>query len=155
MSEGFTVRRATPDDIETLVCLRLEMQREIVDGHVNWNAVEEATRTYLTAKLPGEEFIVVVAEAEGQLVATGGVSFVTRPPSSNTLSQWECYISNMYTRPAWRRKGVATAILERTLEHARERGARRIYLRATDAGRKVYKKLAFAKNRRYMQRNLE
>jgi hypothetical protein len=34
VGEAFTLRRATVDDINALVELRLEIQREIIDGEV-------------------------------------------------------------------------------------------------------------------------
>ena len=157
MSERFTIRRATPGDIEALIELRLDMQRELVDGEmeVDWTAVQEACRQYFTEALPAEQFLVFVAEAEGRIIATSGLSFVSRPPSGTSFSRSEGYVTNMYTVPAWCGRGVATALLRATMEHARHQGARLVYLHTSDAGRSVYEKLGFAENPRYMQLNLE
>jgi GNAT superfamily N-acetyltransferase len=157
MSERFTIRRATPDDIEALVDLRLEMQRELVDGEmkVDWTAVQAACRQYFTEALPTEQFLVFVAEAEGRIVATSGLSFVSRPPSGTSYSRSEGYVTNMYAVPAWRGRGVATALLNATMEHAKQHGARLVFLHTSDAGRPVYEKLGFAEYPRYMQLKLE
>ena len=153
MSEPFTIRRATPDDIDTLVELRLKMQREIVAGEmeVDWTAVQEACRQYFAVTLPTEQFVVFVAQAEGRIIATSGLSFVSRPPSGTSYSQSEGYVTNMYAVPAWRGRGVATALLNATMEHAKHQGARLVYLHTSDAGRPVYEKLGFAEYQRYMQ----
>jgi hypothetical protein len=76
VSERFTIRRATADDIEALVELRLEMQRELVAGEmeVDWTAVQEVCRQYFGDTLPTEQFVVFVAQAEGRIIATSGLS---------------------------------------------------------------------------------
>ena len=53
------------------------------------------------------------------------------------------YIMNMYVRPDYRRRGIATAILDLLVTDARERGAGRIALEATEAGRPLYEKYGF------------
>jgi len=152
----FNIRRATIDDIETLVELRLEMQSENVadDIKVDWTAVGEACRRYFAETLPAEVFVVFVAEAEGQIVATSGVSLVSRPPGSTSFSQSEGYVTNVYTVPAWRGKGVATALLNATIGYAKHQGARLVFLHTSDAGRPVYEKLGFAEYPPYMERRL-
>jgi len=156
VSEPFTIRRASSDDIEELVELRLEMQREIAAGdkEVDWTAVGEACRRYFAKTLPSGQFIVFVAEAEGRIIATSGLSFVSRPPSGTSYSRSEGYVTNIYAVSAWRGRGVATALLKATMEHAKHQGARLVYLHTSDAGRPVYEKLGFAEYPRYMQLKL-
>jgi GNAT superfamily N-acetyltransferase len=60
----------------------------------------------------------------------------------------------MYTVPAWRGRGVATALLNATMEHAKYQRARLVYLHTSDSGRGVYEKFGFAENPRYMQLKL-
>src|SRR5437867_9495431 len=87
----YTIRRATEADIATLVELRVAMQRENADdgAEVGWSAVGEACRQYFAETLPAEVFVVFVAEAEGRIVATSGLSFVSRPPSRTSYLQSE------------------------------------------------------------------
>ena len=155
MSEPFAIRRATTRDIETLVELRLALQSGNSDGiEVDWAAAGEACRRYFVETLPREVFVVFVAEAEGRVVATSGVSFVSRPPGSTSFLQCEGYVTNVYTVPEWRGRGVATALMNATIEYAQQRGARLVYLHTSDAGRSVYEQLGFAQYPRYMERRL-
>lgn len=155
MGKPFTIRRATVDDIETLVELRVSLQSENSDGiEVDSAAVWEACRRYFAETLPTDVFVVYVAEAEGRVVATSGVSFVSRPPGRTSFLQCEGYVTNVYTVPGWRGKGVATALLKATIEYAQRKGARLVYLHTSDAGRSVYEKLGFAQYPRYMERRL-
>ncbi|HEV8574393.1 MAG TPA: GNAT family N-acetyltransferase [Dehalococcoidia bacterium] len=153
MSEQFTIRRATPDDIETLVEMRLKMQREIHadEMEVDWTALQETCRRYFAETLPTQQFVAFVAQAEGRIIATSGLSFVSRPPSATSNLQSEGYVTSMYTLPAWRGRGVATALLNAAIEHAKYHGARLVFLHTSDAGRPVYEKLGFAEYPRYMQ----
>jgi GNAT superfamily N-acetyltransferase len=155
VGETFTIRRATVDDIEALVQHRVAMQSENADGvEVDWAAVRDACRRYFAETLPSDIFVVFVAEAEGRIVATSGVSFVSRPPSPTSFLQCEGYVTNVYTVPAWRGRGVATALLNATIEYAQNQGARLVYLHTSDAGRSVYQKLGFAQYPPYMERRL-
>jgi len=67
VSEPFTIRRATTDDIEALVELRLALQSEN-DAHenrVDWATVGEACRRYFAESMPADVFVIFVAEARG------------------------------------------------------------------------------------------
>jgi GNAT superfamily N-acetyltransferase len=155
VSERFNIKRATTDDIETLVELRLAMQRENSHGiEVAWAALGETCRRYFAENLPPGVFVVFVAEVDGQVVATSGISFVSRPPGSTSVLQYEGYVTNVYTVPAWRGRGVATALLNTTIGYAQQKGARLVYLHTSDTGRSVYEKLGFAEYPRYMERRL-
>jgi GNAT superfamily N-acetyltransferase len=156
LSERFTIRRATMDDIEALVELRLALQSENGAGEdsVEWVAVGEACRRYFAETLPTEVFVVFVAEAQGRIIATSGLSFVSRPPGRSSFSQSEAYVTNVYTIPVWRGKGVATAVLNETIGFAQQRGARLVFLHTSDAGRSLYEKLGFAEYPRYLERRL-
>ncbi|MBA2679312.1 MAG: hypothetical protein H0U76_13060 [Ktedonobacteraceae bacterium] len=64
----FTVRRATIDDLDALVQLRLRLFREVdLAGSEPSLQLIEATRMYLLTHLPTERFMAWVAETEGQI----------------------------------------------------------------------------------------
>ncbi len=127
MGEPFTIRRATIDDIETLVELRVALQSGNSDGiEVDWAAAREAFRRYFAETLPREVFVVFVAEAVGRVVATSGVSFVSRPPGSTSFLQCEGYVTNVYSLPEWRGRGVATALVNATAPCTKSLGSRSI-----------------------------
>jgi len=53
----------------------------------------------------------------------------------------------VYTDPAWRRRGVARAVMEAILAWCRRRRFTRIRLHASDLGRPLYESLGFAPTR--------
>lgn len=50
---------------------------------------------------------------------------------------------NMYTIPAWQQRGVASALLQEIISYVRTTPARRIWLRTTASGRRLYEKYGF------------
>ena len=147
------IRRATMDDLDALVQLRLDLLREVgnLTGDAHTAELAEATRTYLAAKLPTGEFAAWVAEVDGLLVATSGLMLYERPPTAGNPSGIEAYVMNMYTVPEWRGKGVAPALLREIISFVRDSGARRIWLRATEAGKSIYVKAGFVPTASYME----
>lgn len=157
MGEPFSLRRATIEDIGLLVELRDAMWREIA-GEMDIGDVSEAldnTRAYFESAVPSGEYVCLLAEAEGRVVGVGGMVLYRKPSQPLSPVGVEAYILNMLTVAEWRGRGVASAIVGRLLDCAREAGAGLAWLRATEQGRPVYEKFGFAENPRYMQLKLE
>jgi len=55
----------------------------------------------------------------------------------------EAIVLNVYVEPAWRRRGVADALMRAVLDGLAGRGIRRIVLHASDDGRRLYERLGF------------
>lgn len=141
----FTTRRATLNDLDEFVQLRLELIRETgyLRGDEPSSELLEATRTYLFSNLPTERFIGWVAEAEGCIIGISGLVFFEKPPVEENLSGLEAYIMNMYTLPKWRGKGIATALLQEIIRFVKTTQAKRIWLRTTRDGQHVYQQNGF------------
>lgn len=75
------IRRATTEDLDALVALRVQLQREtgeLSDEQVA--EVGEAKRRWFAAHLAGEDFEAWVAQVGSDLVACSGVSLLATPP---------------------------------------------------------------------------
>ena len=151
MTSLVSMRRASLEDVETLVDLRLALECE--SGHPTQETmvadVRRATRQYFLEALPAATFLVWVAEAQGTIVATSGLIFFQKPPSERNLTGLEAYILNMYTVPAWRGKGIATRLLQTLITSAKQRHAHRIWMFATQDGRPIYERAGFVPKRRH------
>ncbi len=55
----------------------------------------------------------------------------------------EGYLMAMYTEPAFRRMGVASALLKKSIDFCRERGVERIVLHSSEYGKPLYEKFGF------------
>lgn len=148
----FTVRRATLEDLETLVDLRMKMQGESIEvGDASVEQVREGNAAYFREALGTDDIVAVLADTSDGCVGSGVLVFNRKPPAFSDPQGLEGYILSMYTEPAWRGRGIAAAIVEFLVHAAREAGASVIGLRASDMGRPVYAKQGFAENPHFMQ----
>jgi len=140
-----TYRLATPDDLEILTVARVEF---FADCHPEMTDAQKAemytqNKAYFTETLADGSFAAYLALDGEHLVATSGVNFYRTPPNPKNPTGKTAYISNMYTRPAYRGRGIATRLFALTVEIARSRGCGKIVLHATDMGRPIYEKAGF------------
>ena len=77
------------------------------------------------------------------LAGAGGVSFFQVMPTYHNPSGWKAYIMNMYTKPAYRRRGIAYRTLDLLVREAESRGVTAISLEATARGRPLYEAYGF------------
>lgn len=140
-----TYRKATIDDLDELVRLRIEFMTEVVKtvDHDKVQTVKSALIDYFNKALVNNDYISWLALDEDKIVGTSGLCFYTVPPSLKYISGNVAYIMNMYTVPAYRSKGIATNIFEKTVSEAKSMGYKKICLNATDMGKPLYKKFGF------------
>lgn len=105
---GFTIREARPGDFDAI--LRLW---ESIDRHTGLPDRREYLQTFHDFS-PG---LFLLAEADGEIAGTviGG------------WDGWRAQIARLAVRPAWRRKGVARALVREIERRLYARGARRVY----------------------------
>ena len=140
-----TYRVATIDDLELLTQTRVEF---FADIHKDMTDVQKAeiydyNKKYFEETLKDDTFTAYLAFNEDTLIATSGVNFYRTPPNPGNKTGKTAYISNMYTKPEYRKQGIATHLFTVTIEEARKRGCERVILHATDGGRSVYEKYGF------------
>lgn len=141
----FLYRRATVEDLDLLVKTRIEVLRaanELSDT-VDMSEVEEQSRDYYRQALASGAHVAYLVFDEAELAGAGGVSFYRLLPTYHNPTGENAYIMNMYTRPAYRRRGIAYKTLDLLVVVARERGVSRITLEATRMGRPLYEKYGF------------
>ena len=140
-----TLRRATLDDLDALVRLRVALMREMGEvATADEASLAEAIRRYLATELPAGRFLAWVGVAgDGAVIACGGLVFARKPPSPHNHTGREAYIMNMYTAPHWRGRGLAARLFAAIVAQAREAGVGLIRLHATEAGRALYERAGF------------
>jgi len=82
-------------------------------------------------------------EQNGNIVATSMICFYNITPSLYNLDGKMALLTDMYTIPEYRNKGVGMTLLSNIMEHAKKRGYLKVVLNATDSGRKLYEKYGF------------
>ena len=131
------VRNATRDDIEALVSLRIQLLE------ANDPSFDGALRAWLRTHLADGSFRAWIADDAGTVVAASGLTVLDRPPYPGNATGLDGYVTNMYTLPAYRRRGLARQLLEVLIAHARQVGIKRLFLESSREGQQLYEEFGF------------
>jgi ribosomal protein S18 acetylase RimI-like enzyme len=138
------LRRATAEDAAIIARHRRCMFADMGASDAAMLAwVEEAARPWLRERLADGRYIGVLIEADGAVIAGGGMEVLQGAPNPRTRDNRRGYIYNVYTEPAHRRQGHARRIMGALLATLREMGITRADLHASDEGRALYEALGF------------
>ncbi|MGA2230688.1 MAG: GNAT family N-acetyltransferase, partial [Tepidisphaeraceae bacterium] len=141
--EAVTYRRATTSDIPSLVELRAVFLAEATGADASDPVLLEAIERYFSSAIPGGDFISYLGVAGDRVIATSGLVYHRHAPSARNLSGVEPYIMNMYTRPEWRGRGIAAALLDKLVAFAREANFHRIRLHTYPKAVRLYARAGF------------
>ncbi len=138
-------RKATIDDLEILVETRIEVLRAVnhLGADVDMSEVKKQSFEYYRSALENETHSAYLVFDEEQFVGAGGISYFQVMPSYHNPTGKKAYIMNMYTKPDYRRQGIAFKTLDLLITDAKAKGISVILLEATDMGRPVYEKYGF------------
>lgn len=140
-------KRAAVSDIDLLTKTRIEVLRAAnqLSESVEMSMVEQQSREYYEEALSSGNHVGYLVFDGDLFIGAGGVSFFRVMPTFHNPTGWKAYIMNMYTNPAYRRRGIAYHMLELLVQEARNRDISFISLEATQIGRPLYEKFGFVK----------
>jgi GNAT superfamily N-acetyltransferase len=141
--ESVEFRLATPADVESLVSLRAAFLAELTGCDPEDRSLLNAMSRYFSATVPTGQFIAYLAVVDRRAVATSGLIIRQNPPSAKNLEGREAFVLNVYTLPAWRGRGIATMLLERTIAAARDACCGRVVLHAAPRAVPIYLRAGF------------
>ena len=138
-------KRATLADLDILVETRVEVLRAAnrLDASADMTQVERETRAYYRSALADGTHTAYLVFDGDLFVGAGGVSYYSVMPTYHNPTGQKAYIMNMYTRPPYRRQGIARRTLDLLVRDAESRGVRAISLEATEMGRPLYEAYGF------------
>ena len=142
---NLTFRKADAADLELLVKNRIEVLRAAngFSGDTDMSLVEQESRDYYRHAFEHGGHVALLVYDGDSFAGCGGVSFYRVMPTYHNPTGRCAYIMNMYTRPGYRRRGIASLMLECLMKEIRSRGITKVTLEATDAGRPLYEKYGF------------
>lgn len=152
-TESLLYRRAGSHDRELLTRLRLEVLRAAngLEEDVDLSRTELESRRYYETCFPEDSHAAWLVFDGEEVVGTGAVSFYKVMPTYHNPSGKKAYIMNMYTRPDYRRRGIAHRVLELLTAEAEMRQIDAVTLEATAAGRPLYEAFGFTAMRDEME----
>jgi len=149
MTDALTLRLATVDDIPTLVSHRrkmfedLDALKRVTRDRAGLDAMDAAYAVILRDEIPAGSTRAWVIEDTGQIAASGALKFTDWLPRPDGQRRGLVYVHSVYTKPAYRRQGLARRLLIAMIDYCRANGWPRISLHASDMGRGLYEDLGF------------
>src|SRR4030095_1634240 len=143
--QTITFLKATPADIAILVENRIRFALEL-SGPQSKEAVGELRTqmtNYFSRALEDGSCISFFARCGNEIAGIGSLQVREQPGNfKNPSGRWG-YIMNMYTLPAFRRKGISKTILAALTEEGRKQGITAFELHSTSQGEQVYRQGGF------------
>ena len=138
-------RKATIEDIDLLTKTRIEVLRAAngLSDDTDMTEVEHQSYEYYRKALHDNTHTAYLVFDGDRFAGAGGISYYQVMPTFHNPGGNKAYIMNMYTRPEYRRQGIARRMLDILINDAKSRGISFITLEATQMGKPLYEKAGF------------
>jgi ribosomal protein S18 acetylase RimI-like enzyme len=144
MTDTLVIQRATAADAARITeHRRLMFTEEGVGDPTNLAASLPLFTPWLEERLIRGEYIGLIAFDGETAAASAGLWRMPFPPGPLNQVPERAYILNVYTDPAYRRRGLAKKLVSSLLDEARTLGLHVVELHASSAGRPIYEGLGF------------
>ena len=151
-------KRLTEAELEVFVDMRMSQLTEEYESEgrevPRQVDLKSALFEYYHKHMADGTFVSWLAMDGDTIVATSGMSFVERPLYFVCPSGKLGILSSMYTKPGFRRRGIAKELLDRIVGEARNYGCGAVHITASDMGVKLYTAYGFKHNGSFMMYNL-
>ena len=141
----FTIREATPADIDIVLHQRLSMFQDMgYHDDTLLSTMLVTSRPFFAERLEDGRFRAwLVENSEHNVVAGGGLLILDYPSSARDPSPKRPLIVNVYTESAYRRRGIARQLMTIMIDWCRDKGFGSVVLHASNDGRPLYEQLGF------------
>ena len=139
------IREATTSDVPVLVRHRRLMWGDMGqrDGLVLDQMERAATEYFIQAVPQGSYRGFLAVDSSGKILGGGGIVINPWPGLLGQLQPKRAMILNLYVERAYRRQGIANALMKKMIAWCREDGFSSVALHASDEGRALYERLGF------------
>ena len=144
MSLAVAIRPATPDDIPEILRQRRGMYEDMYyKDAVALDAMVAACEPYLRKAMAEGSFRGWLAMLEGCVGGGGAVVISPWPSHPYDLSCRRATSLNVYVYPEFRRRGIASGLMQTMIAWCRSEGFATVALHASQDGRLLYESLGF------------
>ncbi len=143
-SAAIVTRRAVIADAEIIVRHRRAMFEDMGYESPATAAMAGKFLPWLLTRMESGEYLAWFALApDGTVIAGGGLWLMDWPPHMVGAGPRRGNIVNVYTEPAYRRRGIARRLMEEILAWCRQNGVDAVVLHASQEGRPLYESMGF------------
>ena len=113
--DGMDYRLATKEEINQLVRMRwdftLEDYPEMITASDGYEAFEEECTDFLEQALASDRWHIWIAEDKGRVISHMYIELIEKVPRPGRITRPFAYMTNVYTVPDWRGKGIGGKLL--------------------------------------------
>lgn len=137
------VEKADLSNIDELIQLRIDYLTEDYGGltYIQTEKIRNQLPEYFRNHLNRDLFVYVVKSPE--IISCCFLLVSEKPANPNFITGKTGTVMNVYTKPDFRRKGIAKKIMKFLISDAEKMGLDFIELKSTDDGYNLYKSVGF------------
>ena len=138
-------RVAAEADVDELAQMRWDFRLEEAPGVTRHDQVTflDACTAFLRRGLAEQRWTYWVAQEDMQIVSHIYIQRVPKVPKPNRLDDALGYVTNVYTRPAYRGKGIGTQLMNHVLQWAREQDLESLIVWPSETSVGFYERAGF------------
>ena len=143
--DEITIRKGGPGDLAVILHHRRAMFEDMGQkDKAALEAMEGSSGPFFAQALAEGWYRAWLAQNRaGEVVAGGGILILPWPSHPRDSQTRRPMIVNVYTEPAYRRRGLARGLMVAMLDWLRQEGYGTVSLHASDFGRSLYESLGF------------
>lgn len=143
--ENIIYKKAGLHDIAEIIDMRLKFVLELsgVQPEQKIQTLRENMTSYFQKAIRENSCHTFLAYVDGTIAGIGSVCYRDMPGNFNNITGKWGYIMNMYTLPAYRKRGICNTLLNHLVQEGKKDGITAFELHATKEGEQVYKKTNF------------
>lgn len=148
------IRLATWDDRDKLVQMRWDFSEEDNKSGTNFEEFQLICRAFLVNALSGSNWKIWVAEVDGEIVSHMYLQLIHKVPRPGKSSDpYFGYVTNVYTRPSYRSKGLGTKIHQAMEQWSKEHGVEFLILWPSTNSVDFYERNEFARSEEALEKH--
>jgi GNAT superfamily N-acetyltransferase len=146
LTSDWKIRVATEGDADKILAHRRGMFEEM--GFTDPTVLDQvvaASRGFIEKGLKDGSYRGFLAVTEqGEIIGGAGLAITDwlAHPAAPKQSR-RAYILNVFTAPAFRKRGIARALMQTVLDHCKHEGFISVWLHASKYGRPLYESMGF------------
>ena len=136
-------RIAINKDVQELAEMRWDFRTEDHDASIAKDDFLAYCTDFLRAGLESGRWVYWVAEIEGMILSHIFIQKIRKVPKPNCLEEHFAYLTNVYTRPAYRNQGIGSKLLTHVLAWAEAQDLEALLVWPSENSKEFYRRSGF------------